>query len=652
MDYISKNQPLLLQLASSIAEGVSIHDENGYFIEINDRLCESLGYSKEELLELKIHDVFDKPFSQSLDNAGSLIVNSEDVEIIALTKNGKKLHFLTSIIPIIADDGSINGSFNIWHDISSKIDKEKNTQFLKELEDIVAWISVQFINMPWHVIDQGITWLLGDLGMYLNASRVIVFGIEGYSCKLLHSWLNKNQDPPAEQLETMPPDWLVDRLKAKERVAFECGLDIHLSKVDQASFASIHVNGAGALACIPILLQDDFMGFLWIESLNQSFSWTEGIFAQLQLVSILIANALDRKKTGEMLRSSEERYRTLAETAQEFIVVYNTEGKIMYANRAAILASDYTEDELYKKSVWDFIAPEDYTWSEKNLEALMTTPEAVPLGEITLRTKGGRSVPVEMSSAILSREGDKLDILAICRDVTKRRELDKMRSDFIIMASHELKTPMVSILGASDFLATYFKQEMSERAYGLVEMIKRGSYRLRNLISELIDVSRIETSKFTVKKEPNDLVKIAIESIQSLYYLLDECQHIVQTDFPEALIARVDPQRLDQVFTNLVSNAAKNSPRGGKSMVKIERSGKIAIISVQDNGVGLTPEEMGNLFEKFAKIERSIANINIQGSGLGLFISKQIVEAHGGKIWAESGGRDKGSTFFFTIPLE
>jgi PAS domain S-box-containing protein len=647
--------PLLLQIATSIAEGMSIHDKNGKFIEVNQRLCEIFEYTREELLARGMKDVVDSasmPGKAELDNR--IANKSNDREIIGIGNNGKRLHLLITTFPMPSLDNKFQGTISVWADISLKVERDKGAQLLKELEDIVAWISVQFINMPYPLIDQGLMWLLGDLGTVLKADRALVFSLTDMP-ELLHEWQAKHMQPPVGRSNIILDKSLINKIKAKERVAMDLSSEKRLEKDNLKEQEVLKKSGLKALACIPIMFQDEVTGMLWFESSHATFSWNQGIFDQLQLVSILIANALDRKNTGTALRTSEEKYKTLAETAQDFIIVYNTSAKILYVNKAAIVTSEYSEEELYKKSVWDFVSPRDLDQARKDLATIISAPSGETLlSELDLVTKSGRKIPVEINSSLLARggPGNEIEILAHCRDVSKRRELDKMRHDFVIMASHELKTPMVSILGSSDFLAQHFKEEMSERAYQLVQLIRRGSYRLRNLILELIDVSRIETDKFVLHVEPHDLVKIARESIQNMSYLLNECNHEIQTVFPDQLLIPVDSLRIDQVFTNLISNAAKNSPSGSRSIVKIEHDLEQVIVSVKDNGVGLTTEEQSKLFEKFSKIDRPNMNINIQGSGLGLFITRQIVESHGGKIWVESEGRNKGSTFTFTLPVK
>lgn len=647
----------LRQLGRSLGEGTSIHDKQGRFIEVNPRLCEILGYTRDELLKLQIHDVVD---TKSLKDEGSFTAHlndaREDVEIRVIGKDGKKLHFLISVFPMPGKDGAAQGSFNVWNDITSKIEKVRDSQLLKELEDIVAWISVQFINMPWPLIDQGISWLLGDLGTFLKVDRVMVFTL-GHSNYLpiepAHTWLHDASASSASSVSVKPrikvPPWMMEKIKAKERVV------ISLTGASSPGMSFLNEMSIKAIACIPITFQDEAVGFLWLDSATGTISWNEGVYNQLQLVGILIANALDRKRTGELLVASEEKYKRLAEAAHDFIIVYNSASRIIYANKAAIEASEYTEAELYKKSIWDFVLPRDIEMSRKELAAVLSDPPGkVVLSEVELVAKNGRRITVEISSSILSKSADEIQILAICRDVSKRKELDKMRHDFVVMASHELKTPMVAILGSADFLMQHFKGEMSDRAFQLVQLVHRGSHRLRNLITELIDVSRIETDKFILQLDTRDLVKIANESIQNLSYLLVECNHEIKTSFPAQLLARVDAQRIDQVFSNLISNAVKNSPHGSQTLVAIELSKDSILVSVRDQGVGLTGEEMAKLFQKFTKIDRHDidSTINIQGSGLGLYISRQIVESHGGKIWAESAGRGKGSTFYFMLPIK
>nr|MDO8115887.1 HAMP domain-containing sensor histidine kinase [Candidatus Sigynarchaeota archaeon] len=168
------------------------------------------------------------------------------------------------------------------------------------------------------------------------------------------------------------------------------------------------------------------------------------------------------------------------------------------------------------------------------------------------------------------------------------------------------------------------------------------------------DMSRLETGKLKIEQSENDLVDLILKTIEELAYRITQRDLTMKTSLPDKLVFNFDAIRIEQVITNLITNAIKNTPSGGEISVIVKRvendSGCYVEVIVKDTGIGITKDEMGKLFTKFGKLSRDDHDVDIQGTGLGLFISKEIITIHGGKIWFESGGRNKGSTFHFTLP--
>lgn len=274
--------------------------------------------------------------------------------------------------------------------------------------------------------------------------------------------------------------------------------------------------------------------------------------------------------------------------------------------------------------------------------------------------KTGEVIWLEIISKTIPFEGKKADLIATL-DITEKKEaerlileenrklveLNKMRKDIITRVSHELKTPLTSIYGASQILLKHFDGKIDEDALSFIKIFHRGALRLKKLVENLIDASRIESGKLELNIKMNDLVKITKECVEEMSYLLDSRKLAVKLNFPDELQFNVDKIRLQQVITNLLSNAIKNTPINGNIYVKLVDNHDYVDIQIKDNGIGITKKEKELLFEKFGKMERygMDLGVDIEGSGLGLFISKEIVELHGGQILVESEGRNKGSTF-------
>lgn len=223
-----------------------------------------------------------------------------------------------------------------------------------------------------------------------------------------------------------------------------------------------------------------------------------------------------------------------------------------------------------------------------------------------------------------------------------------MKSEFLSTAAHELRTPLTSILGFSEIL---LKRNLDEkRKNRFLKIINEESVGLSALINDLLDLSRIESGKgFKIKMAPIEIKEVILENVDTFEAQGDK--HTFKVNLPGDLLKiEADKDKIDQVIENLIGNAVKFSPQGGKITVLVERvKGKIEI-SVSDNGIGIPEKDLPHIFEKFHRAENASSEA-IGGTGLGLSIVKYIVESHAGKIWAESELR-KGSTFSFTLPLK
>jgi len=244
--------------------------------------------------------------------------------------------------------------------------------------------------------------------------------------------------------------------------------------------------------------------------------------------------------------------------------------------------------------------------------------------------------------------------LIIQEEIEKLRELDHLKDEFVIRTSHELKTPLVSICGSTEFLLNYINEDLSSNTIKHLEVINSGGKRLQQLVEYLLDILRFESNKFDLKVENQNLGNIIKKCIINLGYLAEEREITISSSLHHDVYLNVDEIKIEQVLFNLLSNALKNTPRKGRISISLEKTIDNINVKINDTGVGFTEEEKTKIFEKFGKIERYGKGMDIisEGSGLGLYLSRNIVELHGGKIWVESEGRNKGSTFIVSLPLD
>jgi len=232
------------------------------------------------------------------------------------------------------------------------------------------------------------------------------------------------------------------------------------------------------------------------------------------------------------------------------------------------------------------------------------------------------------------------------------KQMDQSKSEFLSIAAHQLRTPLTGIKGyISMFLENDFGKITQPQRVEL-EKIFRSSARLTRLIDVFLNVSRIETGRLDIKKEPTHLKEIIESVVGDLKQQAEKKKLEITVQYPDEDLPEIqaDKDKIHDVVMNLIDNAIKYTEKGWVN-VRVARSKSLITFEVRDSGIGIDPSEIDKLFQKFSRAE-AVTRIHTGGSGLGLFIAKKIVEAHGGRIWAESEGGGKGSMFTFTLPIE
>lgn len=334
------------------------------------------------------------------------------------------------------------------------------------------------------------------------------------------------------------------------------------------------------------------------------------------------------------------------ESLVDGFVLANSIGQVAYWNPRAEEFLRLPASEMLGASVHAMTA---------RVAALTTMPDTVqsqllaafdhPESDIAIEMQLASDPPRTLSTRVFAIH-DK-GMAMILRDITREREADAMKSQLLSTVSHELRTPLASIKG---FATTLLRQDVSwseAEQRDFLRIIEDETDRLTEIIDNLLDMSQIEAGALRVDKEPTQLRALIRELVDEMRMRTEAHWFIVDlpNELPRAL---ADPRRVRQVIRNLLDNAIKYS-KGGQITVACQVQGDRIVVSVSDQGEGISPQYLSKIFDRFFQVDGKSTRRR-GGSGLGLSISRGIVEAHGGKMWAES-APGQGSTFRFTLPL-
>ena len=413
----------------------------------------------------------------------------------------------------------------------------------------------------------------------------------------------------------------------------------------------------GAFLAAPIRHQREEVGNIYLarERGEPAFSREdeETLVLFASQAALVIANA--RRYRDE--QRARARLETLIDISPVGVAVFDarTGAPLSFSREAAriaksLLGPDVPLEQLlevlwYRRADGRNIAPFD-------IAGELIGGDTVRAEEIVLSVPDGPSITVLVNATPLRSEDDSEveTVVVTLQDMTSLNELERLRAEFLATVSHELRAPLTSIKGSVDTLLESFNSLDSTEMVQFIRIIKLQSDRMRDLISDLLDVARIATGMLSVTPEPVEVGDL-VDEAKNTFLTGGGRRNLtidMELDLPRVL---ADRRRIVQVLSNLLLNAARYSPESTAIRVNASLGDECVEMSVADEGQGLSPEEMPLLFRKFSRTTGQGEERVAPDTGLGLAICKGIVEAHGGRIWAESDGAGRGSTFTFTLPL-
>jgi two-component system CheB/CheR fusion protein len=364
---------------------------------------------------------------------------------------------------------------------------------------------------------------------------------------------------------------------------------------------------------------------------------------------------LELSSLNQELRQSRSYLDAIVETLRESLLVLDGDLRVQKANHEFYETFRARPEETLQQHLYDL---GDGQWNIPGLrdllEGVLPQDRAVRDYEVTHTFPGIGEKTMLLNARRLAgtERRDEMILLAI-EDITDRTishkklvEADRRKNNFLATLAHELRNPLAPLRIAAQRL----RRDAKEPGLSQLDMIERQIQRLVRLVDDLLDIARIERDHIELRLEPVDLSKVTNQAIEGTRHHLDNRHHTLSLSLPEEPIRLLaDPMRLEQVISNLLNNAAKYTPEGGEVVVVVDRRSEEAVIRVRDTGIGIAPDLLPQLFEMFFQADTSLDRAG-GGLGIGLSVTKRLVELHGGRIEGRSEGLGKGSEFIVYLP--
>jgi PAS domain S-box-containing protein len=638
-----QSEERLRQLAELSSEAILIH-ELGRIVDANTGAAQLLGRAREDLVGITISSIFARDPSNAPKSANSL---GQPFEAIVELPDGTKIPVEVSVTAV-AFDGQM-ASVARLRDISDRKREQESLAARRALERLVTTIATELVKLRPRELDDGIQKAVEDLARRIGADhgQIALLGPDGQEGSILE-WSGPGDSRcPAETstpCASMP--WLSRRLSTLEAVQIA---DVEaLPPQASADRALLKLRGVRSLIVVPIAHGTSLIGRLSFEALRDTRPWSEETTVLLRLVAEIMAAALLRRRVLEELEASEARKAAILEAALDCIITADERGRILDFNPAAEKTFGHPRSEAVGRSVRELMVPQRL-WSadDDGLRTLFAGAQTSILGrhvETTACRADGTEFPAEVAMVSVQSGSERVFTIYV-RDITERHEIDRLRDELLATVSHELKTPLTSLRGFAELMLENDFPLPRQRKF--ISVIHNEAVRLTQLVNDFLDMKRIESGRVTMRCENVEMRKL-IREVEELFRR-DDGLHSIRLDLdPALMLVWGDGSQLRRILTNLTSNAIKFSPHGGTVTIGARNEATGVLLWVTDEGIGIAPEHMTALFEKFYRVDNAETR-SIGGTGLGLALTKQMVNAHGGRIWVES-DLGHGTTFYVTLP--
>lgn len=594
---IKESESKFRKLFDSNIIGVFISNFDGTFLNANEVLLSMIGYTRQELIQGKVHrdkltppEYGDRSRQAVMDLKTKGTSNVYEKEYIH--KNGTRIPVLIAVARIDDTDTCIGFVLNMT-------ERKRNEDAIYQLAAIVESSDDAILSKT---LDGVITsWNKGAEKLY------------GYSVKEV---VGKHISL------TIPPQLIHEEKEIIKRLRQGVKID---------HFETFRINKTGRQFPVSI-----------------SISPIRNESGRIIGASNITRDISEQKQFQQDLFESEERLRLALEAGKIGVWDWDIENKSLTwtDNLYSIHGVNKKKFDLNLDNFLKLIHPEDRSMFDDAIQKAISGKSTFDT-QFRIVTSQGVEKWVSTKAVVTYRGKKAIRMLGATLDISQQKQLEQDKNDFLSMASHELKTPLTSMKMFIDLLDRQLKKSDLETPIYYIKRIRDQADRLGELINDLLDVSRIETGKLRLNLEKFSLSDLVLDTVESIQPATKKHHILVKKKSDIKVLA--DKYRVYQVLVNLLTNAIKYSPNSDKVIVDLKPNHRSVVVSVKDFGVGINKNQQQRIFDKLYQVSEPAAK-TFPGLGLGLYISKEIIERHKGMIWVES-QKGKGSTFFFSLPL-
>ncbi len=398
----------------------------------------------------------------------------------------------------------------------------------------------------------------------------------------------------------------------------------------------------GGFAAQAIMQPDGVLGVIVLAT-RGTFDLTRPRAELMRTVAREIAVMLER---GELADEVEENRRIAESVLREMsdgVLVFDRAARCRVCNPAAARLLNRSRAEIIGHDAEEYLP-----LTRESIETLRRRANSPNSGPVTplLAEVAGRQLAIS-AGPFVDPDPERSGMMVLIRDLSAEAEAERVKQDFVSMVGHELRTLLTLIRTTIDLLHEGDAGALNDTQQRIIEVLVGNTDRLMSLITDILDMSAIDSGRMQIAPETTDLGETVRDAVEEAMPAARAKQHTLFTEAPLGLTVWADRKRIDQVLANLISNAIKYTPPGGRIEVGIRADNGVARVWVRDNGIGIPPEEQTHLFEKFYRT--TSGHRTTGGTGLGLAIARSLVEMHEGRIWCESDG-ETGTAFIFTLP--